>query len=165
MLYFPCLILVPHSMLPSTCHSLGSVQSVVPVRVLSSRLGPSQASLEYVFDISGKLSLPMTLFLPLMTHRQEGYILSPQNTGISPFSRFVWHGGNMWDVFFFPQTRETKTLVTVFGHIICSRREKVSEDGEYLMGISDHYVTYCTRKVVKECINRHNSVRVSSTKT
>lgn len=62
-------------------------------------------------------------------------------------------------------TRETKTSATILDHIICSRKEKISQHGVLPIGISDHYVTYCTRKVTKECLNKHNTIKIRSMKT
>lgn len=62
-------------------------------------------------------------------------------------------------------TRETRKSATILDHIICSKVEKISQHGVLPIGISDHYVTYCTRKIVRECINKHNSIKIRSMKT
>lgn len=61
-------------------------------------------------------------------------------------------------------TRETRTSIAILDHILCSKTEKISQHGVMPLGISDHYMTYCTRKVVKECINNHNSIKIRSMK-
>ena len=48
--------------------------------------------------------------------------------------------------------------------ILVSDREKISQSGVINVGLSDHSIIYCTRKVSKECINKHNFVKVRSLK-
>ena len=62
-------------------------------------------------------------------------------------------------------TRETSKSATILDHIICNKKEKISQYGVMPIGISDHYITYCTRKIVRECINSHNSIKIRSMKT
>lgn len=61
--------------------------------------------------------------------------------------------------------RETSDSKSLLDQIICNNKDKISQWGVLPVGLSDHYVTYCNRKVVKECLNKHNTFRIRSMKT
>ena len=61
-------------------------------------------------------------------------------------------------------TRETKISSTLIDHIIVNRTEFFCQSGVVESGLSDHYITYCTRKVFREQINKHNTVKIRSLK-
>ena len=48
--------------------------------------------------------------------------------------------------------------------ILVTDHEKVCQSGVLNVGISDHLITYCTRKVIKAPVNKHNTVRMRCTK-
>ena len=48
-------------------------------------------------------------------------------------------------------TRVTTTTSTVIDHILCNSKEHVCQSGTLDLGISDHMVIFCTRKLVKMC--------------
>lgn len=48
--------------------------------------------------------------------------------------------------------------------IIVSDNDKISRSGVITVGVSDHLLTYCTRKIKREVINKHNSVKLRSLK-
>ena len=49
--------------------------------------------------------------------------------------------------------------------ILVSDPEKVCQSGVLCVGISDHLLTYCTRKVTRAYVNKHKTIRIrSSTK-
>lgn len=62
------------------------------------------------------------------------------------------------------QTRETSTTATILDHIICNSKDKISQSGVLPIGLSDHYIAYSTRKVVKECIDKHRTIKIRSMK-
>ena len=49
-------------------------------------------------------------------------------------------------------------------HIICNTSDNVSQSGVLPIGLSDHHLIYCTRKVPKNVFNSHNTVTVRSMK-
>ena len=61
-------------------------------------------------------------------------------------------------------TRVTTTTSTTLDHILCNVKENVCQKGTLDLGISDHMVIYCTRKVVKGIVNVNNIVKVRSMK-
>ena len=62
-------------------------------------------------------------------------------------------------------TRVTSSSSTVIDHIICNNEEKISQSGVIQTGISDHFITYCTRRSsIKQNVNNQNIVRIRSMK-
>ena len=48
--------------------------------------------------------------------------------------------------------------------ILVSDPEKVCQSGVICVGISDHLLTYCTRKVTRAYVNKHKTIRIRSSK-
>ena len=48
--------------------------------------------------------------------------------------------------------------------ILVTDHEKVCQSGVLNVGINDHLITYCTRKVITAPVNKHNTVRMRCTK-
>ena len=46
-------------------------------------------------------------------------------------------------------TRVTSTSKSIIDHILCNVSEKVCQSGVISLGLSDHYLTFCTRKTTK----------------
>ncbi len=61
-------------------------------------------------------------------------------------------------------TRVTDKSSTLLDHILCNNQEKVCQSGVISVGISDHYMTYVSRKVVKGQIGGHKTVKIRSLK-
>ena len=61
-------------------------------------------------------------------------------------------------------TRVTDTSASCIDHIFVNKSEKVCQAGIIESGISDHFITYCTRKINTEVINKHNTVNARSMK-
>ena len=61
-------------------------------------------------------------------------------------------------------TRTTTTSKTAIDLIVTSDKEKVSQSGVLPYCISDHNVIYCTRKVKKYQVNKHNVQQIRSMK-
>lgn len=61
-------------------------------------------------------------------------------------------------------TRVSKTSSSIIDLILISDTDKISQSGVLDLGISDHCLTYCTRKVLKTTINSHNTVKIRSMK-
>ena len=59
-------------------------------------------------------------------------------------------------------TRVTDISSTILDHILCNNSEKICQSGVITVGISDHYMTYVSRKVVKGQINGHKTVKIRS---
>jgi hypothetical protein len=62
-------------------------------------------------------------------------------------------------------TRVTEFTSSVIDHILCNNPEKNCQSGVLNMGISDHFIVYCTRKLPKSSFNKHNNVKVRSVKS
>ena len=61
-------------------------------------------------------------------------------------------------------TRVTETSSTCIDHIVVNKTEKICQSGVIETGLSDHFITYCTRKISREQINKHNTVKLRSLK-
>lgn len=61
-------------------------------------------------------------------------------------------------------TRVCNTAATTIDLILVSDKEKISQSGVVDTCISDHSLIYCTRKVHKSFINKHNTVTIRSLK-
>ena len=61
-------------------------------------------------------------------------------------------------------TRVSKTFFTTIDLILVSDTDKNSQRGVLDLGISDHCLIYCTRKVLRNIINSHNTVKIRSLK-
>ena len=61
-------------------------------------------------------------------------------------------------------TRVTQNSATLLDHIYTTNVNKISQSGVIETGISDHYMTYCTRKITRDQIGKHNSVKIRSMK-
>ena len=53
---------------------------------------------------------------------------------------------------------------SAISRFLATDREKVCQSGVLNVGISDHLITYCTRKVNKAPVNKHNTVRMRCSK-
>ena len=61
-------------------------------------------------------------------------------------------------------TRVTETTATLLDHIYTNNSENTCQSGVIEMGISDHIMTYCTRKITRGQIGKHNTVKIRSMK-
>ncbi|XP_033104417.1 uncharacterized protein LOC117107010 [Anneissia japonica] len=61
-------------------------------------------------------------------------------------------------------TRISKNSISCIEHILCKSNFKVRQSGIFQIGISDHFMVYCTRKKAVESINFHNTVHIRSLK-
>lgn len=59
-------------------------------------------------------------------------------------------------------TRINDHSQTVIDLIMVSDTCKISQKGVIVYGISDHFLTYCTRKVRRSPVNCHNSIKSRS---
>ena len=59
-------------------------------------------------------------------------------------------------------TRITNTTTSLLDHILCDNKEKICKSGTISVGLSDQFLTYCTRKISKVQINKHKYVKVRS---
>ena len=56
-------------------------------------------------------------------------------------------------------TRVTSSSSTLIDHILSNSCEKICQSGTISIGLSDHFLTFMTRKVVKGQISKHNFVK------
>ena len=61
-------------------------------------------------------------------------------------------------------TRITPTSSSVLDHILCNNKDKISQSGTISVGLSDHLLTFCTRKLCKVKSFSHNTVKIRSLK-
>lgn len=63
-------------------------------------------------------------------------------------------------------TRVTNSSSTLIDHIIVSRDDKISLSGVIASGLSDHYMTFCTRKGKRKGTNKQesNTIKIRTTK-
>ena len=61
-------------------------------------------------------------------------------------------------------TRTTINSSTTIDLILTSDKPKLCNSGVIDIGLNDHSLIFCTRKVVEDAINKHNSVKVRSLK-
>ena len=54
-------------------------------------------------------------------------------------------------------TRETESSSSLIDHICTNSSEKVSQSGVIESGVSDHFIIFCTRKITREHIGKHNT--------
>ena len=52
-------------------------------------------------------------------------------------------------------TRVTENTSSLLDHILTNSHDKISQVGVIDAGLSDHQITYCTRKIKKEKFNEH----------
>ena len=61
-------------------------------------------------------------------------------------------------------TRVTCTTSSLLDHILTNACWKISQKGVIDLGLSDHQLIYCTRKILRNKTNMHNQIRVRSLK-
>ena len=61
-------------------------------------------------------------------------------------------------------TRITCSTSSILDHILTNSLEKISQKGTIDVGLSDHQLIYCTRKVLRTKLNMHNQIQVRSLK-
>ena len=61
-------------------------------------------------------------------------------------------------------SRITVNSSTLLDHILCNQTEKICQSGTLSFGLSDHLAVFCTRKIVKGQIGKHNVVKLRSFK-
>ena len=61
-------------------------------------------------------------------------------------------------------TRITCSTLTLLDHILTNSSEKVFQKRVTDVGISDHQLVYCTRKVKRIKHNMHNQIQIQSLK-
>ena len=52
-------------------------------------------------------------------------------------------------------TRITKTSSSIVDHIMTNSKDRVCQFGTITMGLSDHFMTFRTRKIVKQTFSKH----------
>ena len=62
-------------------------------------------------------------------------------------------------------TRVTDSCSSLLDHIICNNENRISQSGTISIGVSDHFLIYCTRKIYRGQSNHlHNTIKVRSLK-
>ena len=60
--------------------------------------------------------------------------------------------------------RITSSTSSLIDHILTNADKKISQKGVIDVGLSDHLLIYCTRKIQRAKANMHNQVKVRSFK-
>ena len=61
-------------------------------------------------------------------------------------------------------TRVTDKTSTLLDHIFTNNTGKICQSGVLPVGLSDHFITYCTRKSSRGYIGKHNTIKIRSLK-
>ena len=61
-------------------------------------------------------------------------------------------------------TGTTPKSRTIIDLILVSDPAKIIQSGAIEIGVSDHFLTYCTRKITKVLYHKHNNVKIRSLK-
>ena len=61
-------------------------------------------------------------------------------------------------------TRVTEKTSTLLDHIFTNNTNKISQSGVLPLGLSDHFLTYCTRKSIRAHIGTHKTLSIRSLK-
>ena len=57
-------------------------------------------------------------------------------------------------------TRVTSNSESLIDHIYVNKENKISQSGVIKTGLSDHFITFCTRKTIRESIGKHKTVKI-----
>ena len=57
-------------------------------------------------------------------------------------------------------TRTTHTTSSLIDHVISSKEENISQSGVIDLGISDHSLTYCTRRLIRPVFGQHRTITI-----
>ena len=83
-------------------------------------------------------------------------------------SIFRFHANNLklfdLDQMIAEPTRIPLTSRSLLDHILCNNKEKIFQSGTIPIGLSDHFLTYCTRKISKGQIHKHKYAKIRSLK-
>ena len=68
--------------------------------------------------------------------------------------------------YIFNFTRVTDKFATIIDHILCNSNStnKIDQSSVIPVGLSDHFLIYCTRKTLKGQINKHKPIQIRSLK-
>ena len=61
-------------------------------------------------------------------------------------------------------TRITDTCKSLLDHIITNNTEKIYQSGVLDIGLSDHLITFCSRKIIRGLVGKHKTIKIRSLK-
>ena len=61
-------------------------------------------------------------------------------------------------------TRITETCSSLLDHIITNNSDKIYQSGVLDIGLSDHLITFCSRKIIRGQIGKHKTIKIRSLK-
>ena len=61
-------------------------------------------------------------------------------------------------------TRITENSASLLDHVLTNSKDRVSQSGVINIGLSDHQLVYCTRKITREKFYKHKNIKVRSLK-
>ena len=57
-------------------------------------------------------------------------------------------------------TRITDTCESLLDHIITNNTEKIYQSGVLDIGLSDHLITFCSRKIIRGLVGKHKTIKI-----
>ena len=61
-------------------------------------------------------------------------------------------------------TRITENSASLLDHVLTNSKDRVSQSGVINIGLSDHQLVYCTRKITREKYHKHKNIKIRSLK-
>ena len=126
------------------------------------------------------------IFKKLIYEKKEIYILGDFNINLLQIGKFILkeNQSNIFNIDTTPLINKYKELCQTFSlteiikdptritcstsslldHILTNSLEKISQKGTIDVGLLDHQLIYCTRKVLRTKLNMHNQIQVRSLK-
>ena len=103
------------------------------------------------------------------TNKHEIIILGDLNTDVKADSNLQRRLVEFQTTFDLDQVIVEPTTITpksrtIIDLILVSDPAKISQSGVIEIGVSDHFLTYCTRKITKVLYHKHNNVKIRSLK-
>ena len=132
----------------------------IPILVGVAYRPPSQSDF---YDIFGQTCHQIN------TNKHEIIILGDFNTDVKADSNLQRRLVEFQTTFDLDQvivepTRITPKSRTIIDLILVSDPAKISQSGVIEIGVSDHFLAYCTRKITKVLYHKHNNVKIRSLK-
>ena len=97
----------------------------------------------------------------LLKENQSNQVKDPTSSLISKYKEFC-QSFFLTEIIKEPPTRTTCNTASLLDHILANCAEKVSQKGVIDVGLSDHQLIFCTRKILRTRRNMHNQIQTRS---
>ena len=84
------------------------------------------------------------------------------NNKINKFSQMMTTNG--YSQLMNTPVRVTNNSSSLIDHIYTNNTDKISQSGVIESGLSEHFITYCTRKTFKDTVGKHTKIKIRSMK-